>query len=246
MLNHGHRKGANVWRCVGEESVPTSFDVYGPKAFASIGGVPETVASRSIRIRMQKKSDKDKVERLRIKTARTSAEPIRTEITEWVKANAPQVEKEYDQMKDLEFVSAREADIWEPLFSICKILAPDRIPELETCAKKLCNVKKSEESDEDAGTELIAFLRDSFWPTSSLPLAPTQTIVDFILQDPDSPWFEERVVTGRWVAKMFRPFGIRPRKMRAGKDTFRGYDEDEFKAAYRYLPEHEEQVEQAA
>ena len=39
LLNAGHRKGANVIRCVGSDHTPTEFPVYCPKVLLAIGNL---------------------------------------------------------------------------------------------------------------------------------------------------------------------------------------------------------------
>ena len=55
ILNAGHRKGATVTRCVPPDWNVQHFPVYGPKVFAAIGGLTDTLADRSIRVAMQRK-----------------------------------------------------------------------------------------------------------------------------------------------------------------------------------------------
>jgi hypothetical protein len=67
VLDEGHRPGGSVPRMVGEDKNLTMkfFDVFGPKAFAGVGSLPETIASRSIPIRLERKSRGEKIERFR-------------------------------------------------------------------------------------------------------------------------------------------------------------------------------------
>ena len=62
ILNSGHRKGlAIVIRCVGDDHEPRAFSTWCPMALAKIGAFPDTLADRSIIIRMQRKQPGDKV-----------------------------------------------------------------------------------------------------------------------------------------------------------------------------------------
>ena len=58
MLNAGYERGATVERCVGEGSKLTvkSFPVFAPVAMAGIGKLPETVALRTIVVRMKRRA----------------------------------------------------------------------------------------------------------------------------------------------------------------------------------------------
>ena len=77
ILNAGHRRSGIVTRCEPPRNEPKSFPVYGPKAFAAIGNLPDTLADRSIRITMQRKTAAQKVERFLFSRSQAAAEPIR-------------------------------------------------------------------------------------------------------------------------------------------------------------------------
>ena len=57
MLNAGQKRaGAHVWRCseIEGEIEPVKFSVWGPKAIAMIGDLPDTIEDRAIYIRLER------------------------------------------------------------------------------------------------------------------------------------------------------------------------------------------------
>jgi hypothetical protein len=54
------------------------FEVFGPKAFAGIGALPETIASRSIPIRLQRKSRDENVQRFRYSREMAASADLRS------------------------------------------------------------------------------------------------------------------------------------------------------------------------
>ena len=78
IINAGHRRGAKVPRTVsvGNRHEVQMFPVFGPRALAGIGKLPDTVADRSIPIRMLKKKRSETVEKFREAGASREAEPI--------------------------------------------------------------------------------------------------------------------------------------------------------------------------
>ncbi len=56
VLNAGHRKGATIPRCDGPRQEVRQFPVYGPKFFAAIGRLPDTLLDRSIVVHMKRRS----------------------------------------------------------------------------------------------------------------------------------------------------------------------------------------------
>ena len=64
LLNAGHRRGATVMRCVvrGKTIEVEAFPSYAPVALAGLGDLPDTLMSRSIVIRMRRRSPTEQVE----------------------------------------------------------------------------------------------------------------------------------------------------------------------------------------
>lgn len=79
ILNAGHRKGATIPRCEPPKNEVKYFEVYGPKAFAAIGRLPDTLAD-CIVVTMQRKAKGQKVERFRARRAKAQAKPIHDSI----------------------------------------------------------------------------------------------------------------------------------------------------------------------
>ena len=75
ILNAGNRRGTTVPRIVGEgkRMRVEDFDVFGPKALAGIGRMPDTVADRSIPVRLERRARTEPVAKFRYR----EAEPAR-------------------------------------------------------------------------------------------------------------------------------------------------------------------------
>ena len=84
IYNVGYRRGAKVARCVGNSFAPTDFDVYCPKAFAGLEGLPDTVRDRPGLVELRRRSrNEPKPERLRAKTLRLELDPLAARLAEW-------------------------------------------------------------------------------------------------------------------------------------------------------------------
>ena len=67
IYNAGYRAGPRCARCVGNNHETNDFDVYCPKAFAGLEGLPDTVKDRSGRIELRRRArNEPKPERLRL------------------------------------------------------------------------------------------------------------------------------------------------------------------------------------
>jgi hypothetical protein len=67
----------------GKNMVVKNFAVFGPKAFAGIGQLPDTIADRSIPIRLNRKSKSDRIHRFRYAAEKAAAAPIVDALKEW-------------------------------------------------------------------------------------------------------------------------------------------------------------------
>ncbi|MGC2246113.1 MAG: DUF3631 domain-containing protein [Terriglobales bacterium] len=236
ILNAGHRKGATVTRCAPPDWAVEHFPVYGPKAFAAIGRLPDTLADRCICISMQRKTAAQNVARFLFARTPAEAEPLRNSIAAWSESSLDAVRETYEKMGDLDFLADREADLWMPLFAGCAVAAPDRIDELKKCARSLCGDKAADDAEDSRSLKLLADVR-RVWPDGN-PNMPTASLLDKLKRIPDSPWGESgRELTPRGLATTLRPFGPEPRQVRThAGPTGKGYVRSEFEGAFsRYL-----------
>jgi hypothetical protein len=95
VLNAGHRKGATVPRCQPPNMDIRKFPVYGPKLFAAIGRLPDTLLDRSIVVHMKRRSKAQKVERFRQAKAAQEAKPLHDAAARLVKACAARIKNAY-------------------------------------------------------------------------------------------------------------------------------------------------------
>jgi len=89
VLNSGHSRDGLASCCVGQGSNITyqDFRTFCCKAIAGIGRLPDTVADRSIPIRLKRRAPNEKVARFRQREARTSALELHDHLAAWAKNN---------------------------------------------------------------------------------------------------------------------------------------------------------------
>ena len=242
ILNAGHRRGATVTRCEarGKDWEPVHFPVYGPKAFAAIGRLPDTLADRCICIPMQRKTASQTVARFLFARTPSEAKPLCNTIAVWAESRRDAVRESYESMSDLGFLEDREADLWMPLFAVCTVAAPDRIDELKKCARSLCRAKAADDAEDSHALKLLADVR-RVWPDGK-PHMLTIALLGELKRIPESPWGE---LEPRELARILRPFGPAPRQVRVdGGATGKGYLRAEFEGAFScYLPAAEAESE---
>jgi hypothetical protein len=120
VLNGGFRRSGTVIRLVGKTHEPKRFSTYCPKVLAGIGGIPATLADRSIPLRMRRKLPSERVERMRYRDARPVLTRIRDELG---LAIAQYIDQLAESRPDIpEALSDRQADAWEPLLAIADLV----------------------------------------------------------------------------------------------------------------------------
>ena len=235
ILNAGHRKGATVPRCVPPDWSVEHFPVYGPKAFAAIGRLPDTLADRCICIRMQRKTASQFVERFLFARTPAEAQPVRDSIAALAESSIDAVRETYAGMGDLGFLADREADLWMPIFAVCAVALPERVEELRKCALVLCGAKAADDLDDSLALTLLADVRRVWTPGHQN--MTTASLKDALERLPEGDWGElEHKLSPKRLAGMLSPFGIEPRQVRIGSLSSKGYQRADFEQAFsRYL-----------
>jgi hypothetical protein len=242
VLNAGHRRGATIPRCEPPRHIVRHFPVYGPKAFAAIGRLPDTLSDRSIPVKMQRKNKAQKVARFRIARAKKESAPIRGAIRRFVRDHQPEIELNYGHLTDLDldYLGDREADLWTPLFAVCLTCDPSRAVELQRCAVALSEAKAADDADANLPLKLMADIR-TVWPKDTEGRAkekcPTTDLIARLKGVDDSPWAgPEHPLTSKKLAWMLKPFEVEPQTVRNGETTAKGYKWEDLEPVFeRYL-----------
>jgi len=241
ILNAGHRKGATVARCVGEgKSMRTHrFSVFCPKLIAAIGQLPDTIADRSIAIRLQRRRKSDRVERFRYRSAREAGETFRGALAAWADEHLDALGDARPELPDA--LDDRAQDGWEPLLAIADE-AGGTWPERARAAA--AELAEDDSGDDSLGILLLHHVRDAFEAASADKLFTAGLLASLVDRD-DGPWAEwwgREVENGNTkspaarVARLLAPYDIEPTKIRIHEKTGRGYHRATFEPVWeRYL-----------
>jgi hypothetical protein len=192
LLNAGYRRGAVVGRCVmqGSTAVTEELPSFAPVALAGLGRLPDTVLSRSIVIRMQRRAPDEHVIPYRRREHVGEGQRLCSELAAWAAAAASRI-----TVPDMPGeVIDRDADCWEPLLAVADAV-------------------------------------DGHWPETARCCA--------VAALDESPWADIRgkPLNDRGLATRLRPYRIKPRTIRIGEATPRGYRRADFVPIWkRYLP----------
>ena len=223
ILNAGYRRGGCASLCVGKgaEMDYRDFPVFGPKAIAGIGQLPDTVADRAIAITLKRRAPNEPVKRFRWRDAEEEARELRDAAALWASGNtAALAEARPDLPPELD---DRAADVWEPLLAIADLVGGD----WPRMARKAARVLSAGEwrDDDSGGVKLLTDIRDAFKNDDRLF---TVVLLERLHALPESPWFHNATT----LAKALKPFGVKPKLVRVGEAVGRGYEAAAFEDAW--------------
>lgn len=235
LLNAGHHKGAVAGRCVtiGKTVTTEELPAYCAVALAGLGWLPDTIMTRSIIVRMRKRAPGEKVESFRMRIHVRQGNKIRDEIANWAKGALDELTDKYPEMPP--GVEDRDADIWESLLAISDHIGGDWPKRAREAAIALVAAGKDREPS--LGVKLLADLKTIFGDSEQLT---TEAILDHLNNLKESPWSEVnkgKPLNDRGLAQRLRQYEVKPKVIRVGSTTPRGYTRADLQDAWnRYLP----------
>ena len=245
ILNSGYRRGGVASCCVGQGANITykDFSTFCAKMIGGIGSLPDTVADRSIPIKL-KRARRGTVERFREREVGREVGELRAKIAAWAQTNLaalrdarPEIPRE---------LSDRQADVCEPLLSIADLAGGDWPTAARAALEELC--VGAQIADDSIGVRLLADVRRVFYPVNDdgNPLPETERIASEDLAESlgameDRLWPEWRdgkAITKNELARLLSRFDISPKPVRlADGRRLRGYEREQFRESWAaYLP----------
>lgn len=231
ILDGGFTKDtAFVLRCVGDDQTPTKFVSWAPKALCGIGKIADTLADRSIPLRLRRKRPKEKTENLR----RSSPElwkNLIARVVRWVEGHREAIAAMPPATVD--GLNDRANDCWEPLLAIADVVGGSWTAKARCAAIDLHGL----ESDAPGiGTQLLQSIRAAFGNADRMF---TAELLDAIVADEESlwpTWNHGKPMSPRQLSDRLSEFGVRPNTIRERAKTGKGYYRKQFEDAFtRYL-----------
>jgi hypothetical protein len=237
VLNTGFQRGATVPRCIDHGRAIEDFPVFGAKLLAGIGLPPPTVRDRSFVIAMKRKKKTEAVSRFRRRDAEALAAPLRERLERWAESAVDALREARPDLP--EKLGDRAQDAAEPLLSIADAAGAEW-PAL--ARKALVSLAGEDDGDEDElGVLLLGDVR------AVLELLrrtdgeiTTAALLSELHAREESPWKKlnkkAEPLDARGLARLLKPFGVRPRLIRQGEEVSRGYAVAAFSDPFeRYL-----------
>lgn len=234
LLNAGHeRMTATATRTVGDQFEVRTFSTWSPKAFTSIGQLPDTIDDRSIRIVMLRKPQGLKKDHARRRAIEAAATPLIRRMARWAEDNA--VALRAADEPELEAIHDRAADNWAPLLVIADLCGARG--RAEAAAVTLT-------SGEEAGIDelLLAHVREAFGTADRIA---TTDLLRALVDRDDGPWAkwwasdiddpDRRKKAAAGLARRLRRFdsNLKATRAQSGGERDRGYDRAQFEDLWR-------------
>jgi Protein of unknown function (DUF3631)/Domain of unknown function (DUF3854) len=233
LLNSGHRKGAMTGRCVikGKAVETEELPSYCAIALAGLNDLPDTIASRSVLVRMRKRSPVEIVEPWRPRLNLPEALELADRLSRWAVQNRDRATDLWPEMPD--GIEDRNADIWEALIAVAE-LAGGHWPKDARCSAVAAITDLSGE-EPSLGTELLHDISKVF-EAEDVCSVVTSDLIRKLKEMEESPWmsygYGQSGLTARGLSRMLGRYGIRSKNIRCSNGVFKGYERSQFEDAW--------------
>jgi Protein of unknown function (DUF3631) len=248
IINEGYTRNGTVPRMVfdsdGKNMKPVEFPVFAPVALAGIGGLHDTLESRSLVIRLQRQKRSGRAAKFRRREVEPRAKALRDRIVLWAGVHADDLRRA--RPTPPKGLSDRAEDIWEPLVAIAELAGECWRKRADDAARYLA--ARAQDRADDVGVVLLRDLKTIFEGFDE-PRMFTAQILERLKAIDESPWRtwgssrrRDPGLTAQDLAKVLDEFEIHPKPLRIGDVAGnRGYElADFFDAWDRYCPVRDE------
>jgi hypothetical protein len=218
LLNAGHRRGATTGRCVlrGNDIVLEELPAYSAVALAGLGWLPDTILSRSVVIRMRRRHAGEAVEAFRRRLHEAEGWRVRDQVAAWSASAVSDIT--WPELP--EQIVDRNADVWEPLVAVADVIGGDWPVRARDAAVAL--VSEVRDAEPSLGIRLLLDLKQVFAEADEVA---SKQLLQRLHSLEESPWsdLKGKPLDERGLAYRLRQYGVKPRTIRVGSTTPRGY-----------------------
>jgi hypothetical protein len=212
---------------------------------AQIGDVYSSLRDRCITIEMRRMQDGPRKEFVR-QVAKEEGRAIIKELEDTLPEYFDDIRNAYLNYHELyptsmDFLQqGRDKEVWKPLFAICQVIAPERIPELSNSSIDIATFKTrpirrlGDLRDEEQKMRKLEYterlVRDALTVVGTRDRIASAELVKGLRDIPTSPWrsYEGAGITNISLAAMLKLFGVEPKTIRLKRkseptSTLKGY-----------------------
>jgi Protein of unknown function (DUF3631) len=235
ILNAGHtRDTAFVVRAEGDANEPRLFSTWAPKLVAAIGRLPDTVEDRAIRVVLTRKPVYlEKRDAFDSEAVRRDCEQTRRQLARFVLDDPDAIALAEVERPDS--LNDRAWNNWRPLFAVATA-AGGSWPARALAAALDLSGDGEDAEEKDVGTLVLQHVWEVLEPAGKLA---TGDILKHLVSKDEGPWAkwweghlakDELKSPAARLAKLLRPFGIKPEQLWIEGNNVRGYDAEAFRA----------------
>lgn len=233
LLNAGHRRGAVAGRCVvrGKLVETEEIPAYCAVALAGLGGLPDTILSRCVVVRMRRRAPGEMVEPFRRRINGPDGEELRDRLAAWAEITVAPAVHTYPTIPPS--INDRDADVWEPLLAVADAAGGDWPQRARVAAVAL--VADSKRETPSLGVKLLADIKEAFGADDHMG---TEALLAKLHKLVESPWgdLKGKPLDARGLARRLSPYDIKPTNIRNLADVVKGYRREDLHDAWqRYL-----------
>jgi len=231
LLNSGYRRGATSGRCVvrGKTVLTEDFPSYAAVALAGLDDLPDTVATRSVIVKMRRRAPHERVQPFRRRVHEPEGHELRARLAAWADDHRAEVEGAWPELP--EEIQDRDADVWEPLLAVADAAGEEWPALARVSAVSLVSLSEGERGG--LGLTLLADLRSIFGDAVEMG---TKEILDGLHGLEESPWTDLRgkPLDANGLAYRLGKYEIKSRQIRSVNR--KGYRREDLHDAWvRYL-----------
>jgi hypothetical protein len=236
IINSGHtRSTAYVIRVVGEDFEPRQFSTWAPMVLAMIKLPPDTILDRSVTIPMRRKLPGESITRLPVDFP-GECRNLRSKCLRWANDNADKLKAIHPTLPSSS--NDRALDNWTPLLAIAEAIGGG-VPAVAMESFKHLQGTGDDE-DDGIGPSILRDIRTIFDEQGRKFLKlHSEEIVNRLIDMEGHPWAEwkhGKPMTTNSLARLLKPFKIKPADIRDGVIVKKGYVREQFDDAFsRYL-----------
>jgi hypothetical protein len=203
---------------------------------AGIGNLPDTIEDRAVIITLRRKTEAETVQKYRTRRDKPGVRAVGDRLSGWITPLAAEIGKAEPEMPS--GLHDRAEDVWEALIALADAAGGDWPKRARAAAQVLTAAADSAASDSTLAATLLGDLRTVFGDADRLP---TSVILDRLTALEESPWSSigrpPKPLDAHGLAGRLKDYGVRPKVVRLGEGTARGYYRAELADVWdRYLP----------
>jgi len=232
LLNAGYRRGASIPRCVGPRHDVEEFAVFAAVALAGIGDLPDTIMTRSIVIKMRRRTAREAVEQYRVRLHEQEGHALRDQLADWAESVGSAAGEAFPVLPEV--ITDRKAEAWEPLIAVADAAGGTWSERARVAS--VADVAATRERVPTLGIRLLSDVREAFKERDVLA---TSDLLEILNNMDEAPWGDLRGKTldSRGLAMRLKKYGVVPKTVRIGTATPKGYTRENLYDAWeRYLP----------